>query len=304
MAISFFEILSDVLQRDINHLAQTTGSTVSDIYERMVSEAERNQAEWYSNRVPNLNYQNPDCRLAYLYIVAAANAATFHHVLSVNPDLEQYIRSLASTRGRIRLCAFGAGPGTELLALAKWFDEAAIGQPVGVDFQLLDRVEEWANSWYGIREAVCNAYAGQYGTNPARWPMVPAGNFLRCDVTSLARVGNLGSIWNQDVYVLNFLLSEVFNDDPGLRAFIRTVALQAPSGARFVFIERRGGMWEARMSNIAREAGLLLSPFVESKATNLGAEKPELLGPIYTALSERKLPRLTWNVVYSIGVKQ
>jgi hypothetical protein len=132
--------------------------------------------------------------------------------------------------------------------------------------------------------------------------MIPSGNFLACDVTQLDRIPYLGNVWRQDVYVINFLLSEVFNDDPGLKAFLGKVAEFAPSGARFVFIERRGSMWQNRMANIAEESGLLLSPFMESKGRL--EEDPLLLGGVYNILQDERQPRLTWNVVYSIGIKQ
>ena len=62
-------------------------------------------------------------------------------------------------------------------------------------------------------------------------------------------------------------------------------------------------MWEKRMAAIAAESRLKLSPFVESRSTLVG-ERPEDLGAIFDALSEQRMPRLKWNIVYSIGVKQ
>ncbi len=132
--------------------------------------------------------------------------------------------------------------------------------------------------------------------------MIPSGNFLAYDVTQLDRIPSLGNVWEQDIYVINFLLSEVFNDDPGLRAFLSKVAEFAPSGARFVFIERRGYMWEQRMANIAAESGLLLSAFTKSQGRL--EEDPPALRDVYDVLRDKRTPRLNWNVVYSIGVKK
>ena len=155
-AVNFFKILGPVLERNIAYLASTEGVKVSDIHARICAEAERNKSEWYSGQVPNLNYQNADCRLAYLYIVAAANAATFRHVITNDTDLLEYITHLIFNRRAIRICALGAGPGTELLGLAKLLDEARprVGHAVSVDFQLLDKVQEWTNTWYGLRDEV------------------------------------------------------------------------------------------------------------------------------------------------------
>ncbi len=303
MSIKFFRLLAPVIDKMVEFAAGQERISINDIHNRIVAEAERNHQEWYSNRVPNLNYQNPDCRLAYLYIVAGANASTFKHVIETNEDLRNYILRVANERCQIKICALGAGPGTELLAMAKFFDEKRLGFAVSVDFQLLDKVEEWRNSWYRIRDEVHNTFLQLYGNMREKWPMIPAGDFLTRDVTQLEGLTQFGDVWTHDIYVVNFLLSEIFYDDPGLRAFLSKISGSAPRDAHFVFIERRGGMWEDRMAAIARDAGLILSPFIESKCESLEDEDPRDLRAIYAAISTRKHPRISWNVVYSIGRK-
>ncbi|NMG60584.1 hypothetical protein E1H12_19220 [Geitlerinema sp. P-1104] len=138
MTITFFDLLGSVIKREIDFIAGSLHKSVNEIYELIVEEAERNQVEWYSNRVPSLNYQSPACRLAYLYIVAAANSSTFQHVLESDKDLYQYVLRIAKQRHEIKICAFGAGPGTELLAMAKFFAQQSLGHSVSVDFQLTE----------------------------------------------------------------------------------------------------------------------------------------------------------------------
>ncbi len=304
MTISFFKILGSVIDTQVDFITNHYSVSVEEVYQRIIEEAESNQAEWYSNRVPNLSYDDPVCRLAYLYIVAAANASTFQYVIESDQDLHNYILEIARKREEIKICAFGAGPGTELLAMAKFFEQQNLGYSVSVDFQLLDKVKEWTNSWYGIREEINNSFRNLYGSNRLNWPIIPSGNFLHCDVTELDHIPYLGNVWQHDIFVLNFLLSEVFNDDPGLRAFFKKIAEFAPRGSRFVFIERRGYIWEKRMADIAQTSGLSLSPFSESKRDSLNHEDPTELGQIYNAIQEQRRPRLSWNVVYSIGIKQ
>jgi len=303
VSVSFFKILGPVIEREIGFITQQHGVSIKKIYARIIAEAERNQKEWYSNKVPNLNYINPICRLAYLYIVAAANAGTFKHVLEEHKGLRKFVLTKARERREIKICAFGAGPGTELLAMAKFFFELNLGMNITVDFQLVDKTQEWMSSWYGIREQVNDTFRALFSTDRSTWPIVPLGNFLSCDVTDLQSLPLLSNIWNQDIYVLNFLLSEIFDDNPHCRAFMSQVASFAPPGAHFIFIERKGTMWEKRMAAIAAESRLKLSPFVESRRTLVG-ERPEDLGAIFEALSEQRMPRLKWNIVYSIGVKQ
>ncbi|MBH8561687.1 hypothetical protein I8748_05745 [Nostoc sp. CENA67] len=304
MAITFFELLNPIINKEIAFISSQLEISIDEVYQLILDEAERNQVEWYSDRVPNLNYEDPACRLAYLYIVAAANASTFQYVLESDKDLLNYVLGIAKERHDLKICAFGAGPGTELMGMAKFFETQKLGVSVSVDFQLLDKVKEWASSWYGIREQVNESFKNLYGTNRSKWPMIPSGNLLPCDVTDLEQLPYLGSVWNQDIYVLNFLLSEIFNDNPRLRSFLSQVTKFAPTGARFVFIERRGPMWEQRIKNIATESGLTLSPFMESRCNRLVGEEPSKLGSIYNAIQEIRKPRLSWNVVYSVAVKQ
>ena len=304
MAITFYKLLAPVIEKDINFAAQQLGISITDVYQMILKEAARNQQEWFSNGVPNLNYQCQECRLAYLYIVASSNANTFKHVLEANADLNGYVMDLARNKRNLKICALGGGPGTELMAIAKFFHEQRLGCCVSVDFQLLDKVQEWANSWYGIRDAIMNTLQSIYGFDRNLWPIVPSGSFMTCDVTNPGSLKNTGNIWGQDVYVINFLLSEVFNDDPGVRTFIKEIASMAPTGARFVFIERKGSMWATRIQSIAAEANLILTPFCESQLTKDYDELPEDLGNVFGALSPTKKPRLSWKIIYSIGVKQ
>jgi len=304
MSITFYKLLAPVIERDINFAAQQLGISPRDVYQRILLEAEKNQQEWFSNDVPNLNYQCQDCRLAYLYIVAASNANTFKYVLENDSDLNSYVMSLVQQNRNLKVCALGGGPGTELMAMTKFFHEKELGHCVSVDFQLLDKVQEWANSWYGIRDAINHTLQAIYGVNRAEWPIWPSGSFIPCDLTDPSSLRNAGNIWGQDIYVVNFLLSEIFVDNPSLKIFIKEIASMAPSGSRFVFIERKGSMWSSRIRSIAEEANLSLSDFAQSKLTKDYDERPEDLGDVFFALSPTRKPRLTWNIIYSIGVKR
>jgi hypothetical protein len=304
MSISFFKTLGPVIEREVDFISRRLNLTSDEVYNLINTEAERNQAEWYSNTVPNLNYVDPSCRLAYLYIVAAANAGTFLHVLEDNDDLKRFILDRAEKQGQLKVCSFGAGPGTELLALAKFFHDNPVGHCVSVDFLLLDKVQEWMSSWNGIRDQVNDAYRELYGPARLTWPMIPSGNFMGCDVTNVSKLHDYGNVWQQDIYVINFLLSEIFKDEPGLRAFLSEVAASAPAGARFVFIERYGPMWRNQMVKIAMESKITLSQFKTSRDGRLADENPADLGYIFETLQDRRKPRTSWNVVYSIGVKQ
>ena len=308
MAVKFFDLLRPVLTKRVEFVGKHEGKTPEQVRQLILDEADRNHAQWYSNDVPDLNYHLTACRLAYLYIVAAANANTFKSILCEDEDLLNHVITTAKTRWQLNVCAFGAGPGTELMALAKFFDEKRLGHPVQVEFQLLDIEQAWQDSWYGIRDAIKDNFRANYGPTFTSWPMLPNGNFTCQDVKDTSGMDNLGDIWSHDVFVVNFLLSEIFHDDPGFRSFISAVARRAPLGSRFVFIERRGSMWANRMARCAKEAGIRLSEFKEVRGSMDAGDSPDLLGEIYQQLSshptQNKRRRQNWNVIYSIGVKE
>jgi hypothetical protein len=110
MPVKFFDLLRPVLVSRMAYVSRHEKLTLEQVREMILSEAERNSQEWRSNRIPNLNYTKTECRLAYLYIVAAANANTFEWILSNNEKLKTYILDVAKTKRRLRICAFGAGP--------------------------------------------------------------------------------------------------------------------------------------------------------------------------------------------------
>ncbi|MFO0798168.1 MAG: hypothetical protein U0804_11890 [Gemmataceae bacterium] len=305
--VRFFDLLRPVLKKRMDYVGTHGNMTPAEVRQLILDEAERNHDEWFSNNVPNLNYHLPECRLAYLYIVAAANATTFKWILKNDSDLYSHVIGLAKLRQQLNVCAFGAGPGTELMAFAKFFDEERLGHPVQVEFQLLDIEQAWQDSWYGIRDSIKDHFRTVYGTSFSAWPMIPSGNFTAQDVKDTAGMENLGDIWSHDVFVINFLLSEIFNDDPGFRSFMSAVAKRAPKGSRFVFIERRGWMWKQRMKTCASEAGLKLSAFKEESGGLDPGDCETLLGKLHEQLSTAsnfRRPRNSWNVVYSIGVKE
>lgn len=306
--VKFFDLLRQVLTKRIEYVGTHNGINQEQVRQLILEEANRNHTQWFSNNVPNLNYDLPECRLAYLYIVAAANATTFKWILKNDADLYDHVIKIASEKRQLNICAFGAGPGTELMAFAKFFDEERLGHAVQVEFQLLDIQQAWQDSWYGIRDAIKENFRSVYGPDISSWPMIPSGNFTAQDVTDTAGMQNLGDIWSHDVFVINFLLSELFDDDPGFRAFMTAVTQRAPTGSRFVFIERRGGMWEDRMASCARDAGLRLSAFQEQSGGLDDGDTASLLGEVYSQLANSrdngKEPRNSWRVVYSIGVKE
>lgn len=75
--------------------------------------------EWFSGDTPNIAYEDPLCRFAYLYCHTAVNANLCEFCIRDTEDVSEHINETLDANGELRVCAFGGGPGTELLALAK-----------------------------------------------------------------------------------------------------------------------------------------------------------------------------------------
>ncbi len=306
MPVMFFDLLGPVLTRGMECVARHGKLTAAMVRDLIMEAAERNHQEWFSNQVPNLDYCQAPCRLAYLYIVAAANANSLKWILTKERGLRDYLLEVAKRKRKLRVCAFGAGPGTELMAFAKFLEEQKIGVSVRADFHLVDKVQEWLDSWYAIRDAIEGHFEHHYGPDVAKWPMIPTGSLTTQDVTDTHRLRDRGDIWTQDLFVVNYLLSEIFADNRGFHAFVAAVAQRAPVGSRFLFIERRGSMWAERMTTCTARTGIRLGQIMSSQRGLDEGERPELLGTVYRRLSSvpGRSPRQNWNVIYSVGIKE
>jgi hypothetical protein len=152
---------------------------------------------------------------------------------------ELYIQS---EKNRVTICAFGGGPGTELLGLAKeiekrrWNDE--LDRQIWLNYRILDRINEWQDSWTAISEQIEHRLEGPFGSNRNNWPFVLQGTHSMIDITDLNNFGKWGNLFGQDIHVLSYIVSEVFDDAEKLQKFITEMVNYAPIGSKFVFIER------------------------------------------------------------------
>ena len=111
-----------------------------------------------------------------------------------------------------------------------------------MNFLLVDRINEWADTWRAARTQIQTRLQKR-----GKPPLLLSGDFIQVDVNSASDVrnfGNWGTVFTQDLYILCYLISEIFDDIGNLEEFTRLVARQAPVGAKFLFVERRESQWE------------------------------------------------------------
>ena len=256
---------------------------------------------------PNIPYSNPLCRIAYLYWTVPINASLVELVFEKDPELEDYLDYIQSKNNRVNICSFGGGPGTELLGLAKRIEkrrwDGSLNKQIWLNYRILDKINEWQDSWTAISQQIESRLEGPFGPNRSNWPFVLQGNHSMIDITDLANFGRWGNLFGQDIHILSYIISEVFDDAERLQRFIAEMAKYAPDGAKFVFIERTEDRWQKQIKETADEAGLTLSSFLRKSNGRIdpGEEKTDL-GRIYSELKWE--PRLKYDAFWVVGTKE
>ena len=301
--IKHFQILGDVIELNVEIIARQRGVSLAEAYNEVIQHLVNNSAQWRSGEQPLIPYQNPLCRIAYLYGTTPANANLIEHVFEEDTDLANYVEVLQNERGQVSVCAFGGGPGTELLGIAKWIENRCFHAQIALEFLLLDRVNEWLDSWLAIKRQIESRFRENLGANRNNWPLTITGSFSTIDITNTTNFGNLGTVFDQDIYVLSYVVSEIFENVQDLRSFTTYMAGYAPLGAKFLFVDRKEQRWKTEVSNLAAEAGITLSVFHDTTSSMSTDEQKTDLGRIYDALHEKWEPRVTWDAFWVVGTK-
>src|SRR6185437_10299201 len=95
-------------------------------------------AEQHREDEPRIPYDNPLCRLSYLYMHVAATATLANRALKKLNIASDVVRNRGGQV--LRVCAMGGGPGSEMLGLVKYFaEDSSVVMPSRLDFIVLDK---------------------------------------------------------------------------------------------------------------------------------------------------------------------
>jgi hypothetical protein len=219
--------------------------------------------EWFGFDPADIDYGDPLCRFAYLFAHTAANANLCEIAIRESSDVCKLIEERATANGELKVCAFGGGPGTELLALSKHLWKTRPDGPhVQVSFTLLDRVNEWIESWQALEAEIKANLKAKYGPFP-KHPFSVSGYFVSNDMTKPNQYVNLPTLFKQDIFFLNYAVSEIIGGNVKYldtnRQFLDliTAAVNAcPSGSKFVITDRDQDSVIGNSRRLLREAGL------------------------------------------------
>ncbi len=231
----YIDLIRRILEEAIETYAASSGMSVHEV-RTTIREHIDNTAKEHEEDEPDIQYQNPLCRLGYLYRHATANATLFELVINNSGELLQLVRR--STDRRLSICAVGGGPGTELLGLAKFMMRRGRDYTKKITFTVLDVVPQWAETWQQLADAVEDelekATAEDAATPPTIAPIFLPHDAMKADsYTDYAY-----QFRNTEVIVFNYLFSECKTRLADAKIAVKHLFDIARPGCVFVVIDR------------------------------------------------------------------
>ncbi|MEQ1646539.1 MAG: hypothetical protein ABL959_24000, partial [Pyrinomonadaceae bacterium] len=213
------------------------------------------------------------------------------------------VRSMIKDRldapGELRVCAFGGGPGTELLALAKHIIKSGrVGPPAMIEFTLIERVKEWCETWNALESEIKKQMRSKF-SHSTKWPFMISKTFLSCDMLKLEDYANMSQVLTHDLYIMNYVVSEVIASTTAFQSVVNRMAKAAPKGSLFLVIDRDQDTIRRDANDYLQTAGLKVGACVASSTNMDGDEQISDLDP-YSANIGRK-PRVQWGTTGKQG---
>ncbi len=199
----YFRLVRDVINEAVGRLVKTNQQPKQTIYEGIKRQIPATSQQ-YRRADPQINYEDPLCRLGYLYMNVPVNATIFEKVILNSSELR---RSIDGTRGdSLNICALGGGPGTELLGIAKYLIRQEAELPNELAFTILDTVPQWAQTWKRLAKAVEREFKAKLKDQT---PPAFDTTFFHLDVLERSSYeSHEFQFRDADVIVFNYLFSE------------------------------------------------------------------------------------------------
>lgn len=202
----YIELVRHVIEQAVDLHVSASGKPQNQVLGEIQAHIQTTSQEHRKDE-PEIRYDDPLCRLAYLYMHAAANATLFERVILASDDLKLKISSASGDV--LNVCSMGGGPGTELLGLAKYL--LNMPEPIPprrISFAVVDNVNAWADTWSQLADATETELRSSYSHNGVELPTV-APMFLTYDVFDPVSYQNHRVQLNKlDIVVFNYLFSE------------------------------------------------------------------------------------------------
>src|SRR5438270_13015883 len=118
MPIDRFRALGGVLSQVRDEICRLHQITPVEAFKRTERFINENSQQWRLE-TPNINYADPFCRIAYLYMNVSVHSRLLELAFEGFEPLKALVQAKAAAGDELRVCALGGGPGSELLGLVR-----------------------------------------------------------------------------------------------------------------------------------------------------------------------------------------
>jgi hypothetical protein len=302
MPISFFRTLNSVLTQAIANICRVYRIDESDAVSQARQYLIENSAAYYSD-TPDLRYDEPLCRIVYLYAYVGAHANLVDNAFYKYQELHNLVMNRLQNDGTLHVCSLGGGPGSELLGFVKFIErERGTNDRVDISFSLIDNVTHWDETWHALINGLENTFEASYGSSRRNWPIVVHRSFLPLDLTRIDEFQHFPARFNEvQIYVLNHTVSELICHSDEFKEVFDAIVERAAEEALFLFIDRNQGEVRDLIDELITTNGLAaLGTYQEQTNMDIDEQKTDL-GKWYY-LMERD-PKLTWNAFFALAQK-
>jgi hypothetical protein len=303
--MNYFKTIKAALDTSYGPICRHMNIAVNEAPQVVKNHLRAMNKEWFGYDPANIDYCDPPCRFAYLFAQTAANANLCEIAIRESPDVCRLTEERAA-EGELKVCAFGGGPGTELLALSKHlWRKRPNGPHVQVTFTLLDRVNEWVESWQALEAEIKAALKAKYGPFP-KHPFSVSGYFVSNDMTKPNQYVNLPTLFAQDLFFLNYAVSEITGGNtnyhathPQFQELITAAVGACRPGSKFIITDRDQDSVIANSQRLLQDAGLQVSQIGKVCRRMDDDERPEVLQAFSDDIERQ--PRCWWRGRYGSG---
>jgi len=297
--ISRLKVLQGVLSQTRDVICGSYGLNKEEAFNNTQAFIEENSERWRLPE-PNINYHDPFCRMAYLYMNVAVHATLVEKALSSYPAFKKLIEERVKTSSELHICALGGGPGSELIGTVRYIQRLNLkGETAHLDFALIDRISEWDESWHALKNGVDSQLRGEYGKDRGKWPVSVSRSFLPLDATQASEFKNFATRFSDtDIFFLCYLVSELKGSINKLEQVINSLVKKASPNALILFIDRDERIVRENVQRIINQNPHLIE--VKTVREKGGLEDNlEELGEWYINLPT--LPRRKWMAFFTLA---
>lgn len=301
MPLRYYEALQVVLSQTRDVICTSNRLTADEAFQAAEAFIQENSQKWRLE-TPGIRYEDPFCRMAYLYMNATIHATLVEHACKKYREISELIKGKISRGEDIHVCALGGGPGSELLGMVRFLESQGVhDQPAYLDFTLVDCVREWDESWHALKRGIDEQLRAEYGPRRMNWPAVISRSFLPLDVTRVSDFKDFATRFHSvDIFICCYLLSEIKGSVGLLEATLQLLVNRAPQGTLLLVIDRDERRVREDAEHVIRGIAALSDIGQNQERGKMESDVRDL-GEWYMNIPS--LPRQSWQSFFHLAKK-